>query len=371
MSSDYYATLGVSRQAGADEIKRAYRKLARSHHPDANPDDPEAERRFKEIARAYEVLSDPERRARYDRFGTDDPRAGGFGGGGGDAFGDIFEAFFGQNPFGGGAGGRPSGPPPGQDVEVIVDISFEEAVLGVERSVDLKLPVACETCEATGAAPGSNAQVCTGCGGSGQVQRVRQSILGQMISTSACPSCMGMGQVIPDPCPRCRGEGRVTDAKTFTVEIPAGVDHGARLRLTGRGAAGPRGGGRGDLYVLLRVGRHDRFRREGNDLVEEFWVPMTQAALGARLDYETLDGTEELVIPAGSITGAEFRLRGRGVPYLNRKGRGDLIIRLVVETPRDLDAEQAELLRKLASMRGEDVAPADEGWFKRIRTAFS
>lgn len=370
MSDNYYETLGVRRDASADEIKKAYRSLARQFHPDANPGDEEAERRFKELAQAYEILSDPERRAQYDRFGAAGPRGQGFGGA--DAFGDIFEAFFGQNnPFGGGGGARQAGPPAGADIEVIVDITFEQAVLGGDTEVELKLPVACEACEATGAAPGTHSEACASCGGSGQVQRVRQSILGQMISTSACPACMGFGQVIPNPCESCRGEGRRTEDKNFAIEVPPGVDNGARLRLSGRGAAGPRGGGRGDLYVLLRVGGHDRFRREGDDLIEELWIPVTQAALGVQIAYETLDGAEELVIPAGTVTGDEFRLRGRGVPRLNRRGRGDLVVRTVVDTPTKLSDEEAELLRRLAALRDEDVAPADEGWFKRIRSAFS
>ena len=370
MNEDFYEVLGVPRTASADDIKKAYRRLAREFHPDTNPDDDEAERRFKEIANAYEVLSDPDKRAQYDRFG-----AGGMGGaagfgGGNDAFGDIFEAFFGQNPFGGGASGR-GGPPAGADIEVIVDITFEQAVLGGESNVELKLPVACDACEATGAAPGTHTEPCTTCQGSGQVQRVRQSLLGQMVSASPCPACMGFGQVVPSPCETCRGEGRRTEDKSFAIEIPPGVDNGARLRLSGRGAAGPRGGGRGDLYVLLRVANHERFRREGDELVEELWIPMTQAALGARLDYATLDGDEELVIPAGTITGEEFRLRGRGVPRLNRRGRGDLVVRVIVETPTDLTSDQEALIREVAELRGEEVAPADEGWLKRIRSAFS
>ncbi len=359
--------LEVPRNASQDDIKRSYRRLARQLHPDTNPGDEVAERRFKEIAQAYEILGDPERRSQFDRFGHTGQR----GQAGAGDFGDIFEAFFGQNPFGGQTGGRQAGPPAGADIEVIVDITFEEAVLGGESNVELKLPTACSVCEATGAKPGTDTQSCGTCEGTGQVQRVRQSILGQMISTSPCPACMGFGQVVPDPCDACRGEGRVTEERSFTIEIPPGVDNGARLRLSGRGAAGPRGGGRGDLYVLLRVSAHERFRREGDNLIEELWIPVTQAALGAKIDYATLDGDEELVVPKGTRTGEEFRLRGRGVPRLNRRGRGDLVVRVVVDTPRDLDNGEDELLRQLAESRGEAVAPADESWLKRIRSAFS
>ena len=366
MSDNYYETLGVASAASQDEIKKAYRSLARKFHPDANPGDEEAERRFKELAQAYEVLSDQDKRSQYDRFGAAGPR----GQGSADGFGDIFDAFFGQNnPFGGGAQ-RQAGPPAGADIEVIVDITFVQAVLGGETEVELKLPIACTACEATGAAPGTHSEACANCQGSGQVQRVRQSILGQMISMSACPACMGFGQVVSSPCSTCRGEGRTTADKNFAIEIPPGVDNGARLRLSGRGAAGPRGGGRGDLYVLLRVAGHERFRREGDDLIEELWVPVTQAALGAQIDYLTLDGDEDLVVPAGTVTGTEFRLRGRGVPRLNRRGRGDLVVRVVVDTPTKISDEEADLLRQLAELRGEDVAPADEGWLKRIRSAF-
>lgn len=369
MSEDLYEILEVPRNASADEIKRSYRKLARAHHPDANPGDEEAERRFKEIAQAYEVLGDQDRRAQYDQFGSTGARGADFGGG--EGFADLFDAFFGGGSrFGGGQRG-PSGPPPGNDIEIIVDVPFEDAVLGGETSFDLKLPVACDACEATGAHEDSGTESCGTCGGAGQVQQVRQSLLGQMVSTATCPTCMGMGQIIPDPCRVCRGEGRVTEPKSFSIEVPAGIDHGSRLRLSGRGAAGPRGGPRGDLYVVLRVGEHARFRREGDDLVEELWIPVTQAALGAQLEYETLDSTEVLEIPPGTVTGREFRLRDRGVPRLHRRGRGDALVRVVVETPAALDDAQEALLRELAELRGEEVAAAGAGWLKKIRSAFS
>lgn len=379
MSDDYYDILGVPRNADADQIKKAYRKKARDNHPDANPGDPAAEARFKEIARAYETLSDPERRARYDRFGSDDPRgAGGFGGAAGGAGGlnDLFQAFFGEGGdiFGGGGGrggGRPAGPPPGADVEALLDIEFEMAVLGGETKVELDLPSACGPCEATGATPGTSPTTCDTCGGQGVVQRVRQSILGQMVSSSACPTCMGMGEVITSPCTSCHGEGRVTEAKTYSLEVPAGIEDGMQLRLTGRGPAGIRGGAYGDLYVRMRVLPHDRFVRRGDDLIEELTVPVTQASLGAEIPYHTLDGEESLVLNRGTRTGDEHRLRGRGVPRLNRKGRGDLIVRTIVDTIEDPSEEEEELLRQLAELRGESVAPADKGWFSKIRSAFS
>ncbi|MFL6204617.1 MAG: molecular chaperone DnaJ [Acidimicrobiales bacterium] len=367
MATDFYELLEVPRDASADDLKRAYRRLARELHPDTNPD-PAAEDRFKEITVAYEVLSDPEKRARYDRYGAEGLAgdAAGFGGG----LNDIFDAFFGSgSPFGGGRRG-PAGPPRGQDIEVVADLAFEDAVFGARQSVSVRTAVPCTTCEATGAQPGTEPITCLECAGAGQVQRVRQSFLGQMVTSSVCPRCGGQGQVISDPCPTCRGEGRTVEERTYTVDIPAGVDTGSTLRLTGRGAVGPRGGGHGDLYVRVRIHPHDRFVRDGVDLRCELPISFTQAALGAHLEFETLDGTEDLVIPRGTPTGTEFRLRARGVPHLERRGRGDLIVRVSVDVPTDLDEEQEELLRQLASLRGDEVAPADAGFFSRIRSAF-
>ncbi len=369
VSADYYELLGVSRDASSDEIKRAYRQLARQLHPDANDGDPAAEARFKEVAVAYETLSDPERRRHYDRFGAAGPQAGNPFAGGGGGLGDLFDMFFTGSPFGGGAGGR-AGPPRGADLEAVVDLSFEEAVFGTEASVSVKTATICADCEATGAATGSAPMTCPECRGAGQVQRVRQSILGQMVTASACPRCGGLGSVIEHPCPTCHGEGRNLETKTYTVEVPAGIDTGSTLRLTGRGAAGPRGGGVGDLYVHVRVRPHERFERQGYDLVNELRVPMTQAALGAQLEFETLDGVEDLVVPRGTQTGKVFRLRGRGVPHVDGRGRGDLLVRVVVETPDALDEAEEELLRKLAEIRGDDVAPPDTGFFARVRSAF-
>lgn len=369
MATDYYALLEVASDASADEIKRAYRRLARQLHPDTNPD-PSAEGRFKEVALAYEVLSDPNKRQHYDRYGPDGGGAnGGFPGGG---VNDIFDAFFGGNsPFGGGGRGRaPSGPPRGADLEVVADLSFEEAVFGTRQPVEVRTAVACEPCEATGAKPGTEPITCLECAGVGQVQRVRQSFLGQMVTNSVCPRCNGQGRVISDPCDSCQGEGRIIEDRTYTVDIPAGVDTGSTLRLTGRGAVGPRGGRAGDLYVHVRAASHDRFSRSGIDLHADLHISFTQAALGAHLEFATLDGAEDLVVPRGTPTGREFRLRGRGVPHLERRQRGDLIVRAVVDVPTDLTAEQEELLRRYADERGDEVAPIDAGFLSRIRSAF-
>lgn len=378
MAGDFYELLGVTRQAGADELKRAYRRRARELHPDANPDDPTAAERFKEVARAYEVLSDPEQRARYDRFG--EAGVGGASGGPnaedlfGGGLGDLFDAFFGGGggPFGGGGGRRgPTGPPRGQDMEVVADIEFETAVFGGTVAVTLKLPQRCEDCEGSGAGEGTDPVTCSDCGGAGQVRRVRQSVLGQMVTTSPCPRCGGLGQVIATPCPACRGEGRVTADKTYQVDVPAGVDNGSTLRLTGRGAAGPRGGRSGDLYVHLRVGDHERYRRVGDDLVTEVPVSIAQAALGTRLVLPTLDGDEEFVVAAGTQPGHEFVLRGRGVPRLQGRGRGDLRAVVVVEVPTSLTADESALLRTFAEGRGETVGESAPGLFARIKSAFT
>jgi molecular chaperone DnaJ len=375
MALDYYELLGVRPDASPEEIKKAYRAKARELHPDANPDDPAAEEQFKQVALAYEVLSDADRRARYDRFGPEGA-AGGAGGpnvndmfGGG--LGDIFDAFFGgggNSPFGGRQG--PAGPPRGQDLEAAIDLDFTEAVFGAQRPVTVRTAVTCTQCTGSGAAPGTSPVTCADCNGSGQVRRVRQSLLGQMVTTSPCPRCGGLGKVVVTPCDQCRGEGRTLEEKTYTVDVPAGVDHGSTLRLSGRGAAGPRGGANGDLYVHLRVKPHPTFTRDGWDLVADLPLSFAQAALGLHVPFETLDGTEDLVVPAGTQTGRVFKLRGRGVPHVQDRGRGDLMVHVRVETPTKLSRREEELLRELATVRGESVAPADHSLLGRIKSAF-
>jgi len=375
VARDFYELLGVGRGASPDELKRAYRKRARELHPDANPNNPAAEEEFKEVSRAYEVLSDPQSRARYDQFG--EAGVGGSGGGGGDpftaGFGDIFDAFFGGgSPFGGQRG--PTGPPRGQDLEVVADVSFDDAVFGCEHELTVRTAVRCEDCAGSGAQSGTAPQQCSECRGTGQVRRVRQSMLGQMVTASPCGRCNGIGEIIATPCRTCRGEGRTIAERTLTVEIPAGIAGGQTLRLGGRGAAGPRGGAVGDLYVHVRVTDHERYRREEDDLVTDVVVSVAQAALGTKLTLPTLDGDEELVVPAGVQHGREFVLRGRGVPRLaasgRSRGRGDLRARISVEVPTDLTSEQRDLLRRFAESRGEDVA-GDEGLLSKIKSAFS
>ena len=354
MPADYYELLGVGRDVGEGDLKRAYRRKAREHHPDANPGDAGAEARFKEISEAYAVLSDPQARARYDQFGHDGLR----GGAGGPAFdfdlSDIFESFFGGNPFGGGRS-RGAGPPRGEDHETVVDLDFAEAVFGADRPIDVRVQVSCGECDGSGAAPGTSPAVCSVCGGAGHVRQVRQSLLGQMVTTAPCTRCRGLGQEIAEPCRACRGEGRRPEQVSLVVRVPPGVDSGATLRLTGRGSAGPRGGSPGDLYVHLRVAESDTFVRQGDSLVAELPVTMLQAALGATVPFDTLDGPQELAVKAGTQPNDTIRLGGLGVPRANGRGRGDLHVVVRVDIPKKLSKSQSAKLAEVAAERGEHV----------------
>jgi molecular chaperone DnaJ len=373
VSSDPYEILGVARDASPDDIKKAYRSLARQFHPDANPDNPDAEHRFKEVAQAYEVLSNPELRERYDRFGSPDGFDFGnpFGGGASGGLGDLFDAFFGGgSPFGGGRTRGPAGPPRGPDLEVLATLEFTDAVFGTQHDVTVRTAVACDECHGSGATPGTAVSTCPDCSGTGEVRTVRQTMLGQIVQASVCRRCQGQGQVVESPCPECRGEGRKVLDKTFTVDVPAGVDTGSTLRLTGRGAVGPRGGAAGDLYVKIKVQPHPNFQRQGYDLIHDLPISMSQAALGHHLPYETLDGPEDLVIPRGTQSGRVFRLRHRGVPHVEGRGRGDLLVRAVVTTPQDLSTEEEEMLEAFAASRGEVVSRPDTGLLSKIRSAF-
>lgn len=379
--ADFYQLLGVGRDATAEDLKKAYRRRAREFHPDANPDDPEAEDRFKELARAYEVLSDPDARARYDRFG--EAGIGGAAGGSGPdmgsmfggGLGDLFDAFFGGaggGPFSAGFGGRsgPAGPPRGQDLEAVLELTLEQAVFGANAPVTVRTALRCQDCGGAGTSAGTQAVTCVECSGTGQTRRVRQSVLGQMVTTSSCGRCGGLGEVIVTPCQRCGGEGRLVEKTTYNVDVPAGVDEGATLRLNGRGAVGPRGGAAGDLYVHLRVAPHERFVRDGDDLVTALTVSFTQAALGARIMLATLDGDEEIVIPPGTQPGRQLVLKGKGATRLGGRHRGDVRVQLVVEVPTQLDDAEEDLLRRFAEMRGEAVEPRNKGLFSRLKSAW-
>ena len=354
---DLYELLGVNRDASDADIRTAYRKLARELHPDVN-DDPAAETRFKEIAGAYEILSDPEKRARYDAFGD----------GGAQPFadiGDIFEMFFGQGGFGSRRRGPRSRMRRGEDVGVALRLSFQEAAFGVRRELDFERLAVCERCLGNGAEPGTTPIACRTCGGTGEVQSVRRSVFGTLMTTAPCRTCEGTGQENPDPCEACMGQGRVRRPSSVTVEIPAGVSHGMELRVGGNGHAGVAGGQAGDLYVRLEVEPSAAFERRGQDLHTVLDVSITQAALGAQIQIVALDGPETVKIEAGTASGTIVRLRGKGVPNLNRRGRGDLYVTIHVVTPHALSREERSLLERLSELRGEPRDGTASGELRR------
>jgi molecular chaperone DnaJ len=361
--ADHYGILGVARDATAEEIKRAYRQLARKYHPDANHGDPEAVEHFKQVTHAYEVLSDPDKRQRYDMFGDERAGAGGFSDFGG--ISDLFSSFFG----GGMAGRTRTGPARGSDVLAEIELTLEEAAIGVEREVEITTLQGCPDCHGTGAAPGTFPTRCSDCGGTGELRTVRRTMLGNMMTATTCPRCRGRGEEILTPCKLCSGAGRVPVNDTLSVHVPPGVDDGAQLRVSGRGEAGTRGGRAGDLYVEIRVAPHDIFRRAGDDLGCEVPLPMTIAALGGTVEVPTLDGAETIEIEPGTQSGEVIRLRGRGIPHLNGRGRGELVALLKVETPRDLTPEESDLLRRFADLHGDEV-DKESGFFDKIKEAF-
>jgi len=367
--TDYYAVLGVGRDASPDEIKRAYRKLARELHPDVNSGSDE---QFKQVTQAYEVLSDPQKRRNYDMGGDPFGEAGSFGGAG-FGFGDIMDAFFG--------GSTSRGPRPrrrrGQDALIHVELSLAEAVFGVSKEFVLDTAIVCGTCNGAGTAAGTQLATCDMCQGRGEIQHVQRSFLGQVMTSRPCPQCRGYGTVIPHPCPECSGEGRIQSRRTLTVKVPAGVDTGTRIQLTGEGEVGVGGGEQGDLYLECIVTAHPVFRRDGNDLRCTLTVPMTAAALGAELPLTLLDGVDTTIdIRPGTQAGQQIPLHGQGVPHLRGNGRGDLVVDVVVTTPSHLDERQVELLNELAALRGEErpageFAPGQHGFFARLKDAFN
>lgn len=389
MSQDLYDTLGVARDAEGDAIKKAYRKLARQLHPDVNPD-PRSADRFKEVSAAYEVLSDPEKRRMYD-LGGDPFNGSGFGGAGagaGFSFTDIMDAFFGGQAPGGAQSGR--GPRPrvrrGQDALIRLDVDLAEAAFGTTHELKVDTAVLCTVCHGEGAAPGTHPQTCETCRGRGETVHTQRSFLGEIRTMRPCAACRGFGSIIADPCRECSGDGRVRSRRTLTVKIPAGVDTGTRVQLSGQGEVGPGGGPAGDLYVEMHVADHPIFTRHGIDLLANVTLPMTAAALGTTIDLPTLeadvasaDSDVETSVPLeirpGTQSGTETVLGGRGIPSLRGTGRGDLVVRVVVETPFHLDDRQEDLLRELAVLRGEEspdgrMHPPNKSVFNRLRDAF-
>lgn len=376
--NDYYEVLGVSRDATQEELRRAYRRMAREHHPDVNRGDPDAEARFKSINEAYEVLRDPGKRSAYDRFGAAGVR--GYHGPGGGVppgvsdfpdLGDIFEQFFG---FGTGSRRRRrSRAVDGADIRVRLKLSFEEAVFGTTKRVEVMRYETCDACAGSGAAPGTSPTKCSACNGTGEVQRVQQTVFGQFVNVQTCNVCGGEGEVVLSPCPACEGKGRVRKQRKLDVDIPAGVEDGLQIRLAGEGHHGRHGGSAGNLYVELRVAPHESFRREGTDLLLQLSLNPADAALGAAVEVPTLEGeSATLQIPAGTQTGDTFRLAGLGVPRLQRSGRGDLVVTVFVSTPEKLTREQRDLLEQLRSTlpQAEVMAPSKGTWWNRLRERF-
>ncbi len=381
--ADYYELLGVSRGADDEEIKKAYRKLALQYHPDRNPDSPEAEQKFKEVTQAYEVLKDADKRSVYDRYGEQGLKGGGPGGfSGGFDFSDAIEVF--MRDFGGGfggfgdlfgqRGGRRSGPQMGQSLKVRMSLTLAEVASGVTKTIKVSALDPCDRCEGSGAEPGASVNSCPTCRGSGEERVVHQSIMGQMVSVQPCRRCRGEGQIIDEPCSRCHGEGRTRAQREVEVEVPAGVTGDNYITLRGQGSAGPRGGPRGDLIVLLEVEEDPRFVRDGANLIHERPVTFTQAALGDEVEVPTVTGKAKVKIPAGIQTGVLLRLRDKGLPELQGRGQGDLLVRVVVYTPRELSGKARELMEQLREV--EEAAPESmddvgKGFWARVKEAFS
>ncbi|MGH7755133.1 MAG: molecular chaperone DnaJ [Vulcanimicrobiaceae bacterium] len=365
--TDYYAVLGVEKDASEAEIKSAYRSLARRYHPDVADDKAQAESHFKQINEAYEVLSDAEKRQTYDRFGTAQAPGAGFGGfGQTDGFGDIFDLFF--NGARTGASRPTTGPQRGADLRYDLEISLQESFTGIEREISFQHLGVCETCSGNGARPGTSPTTCDRCGGSGVMRSVRQSPLGQFVTQATCNLCAGEGRLITTPCETCRGRGRVERLRTLSVKVPAGVDDGSRIRLSGNGEAGSRGGPTGDLYVYLRVAAHERFRRDGLHLFIEHPISFTQAALGAQLEVESIDGPASLTIAPGVQQGTVFHVRGRGMPAVRGGGRGDLIVTVHIVVPTKLSRKERELLEEFARLGGDRID--ERSFLDRFKDAF-
>lgn len=369
-NKDYYEVLGLQKGASDDEIKKAFRKQAIKYHPDKNQGDAGSEDKFKEVNEAYQVLSDPEKKARYDQYGTADPNAGGFNGGGFDfsdmgGFGDIFDSFFGG---GGGSSRRRNGPTRGNDIEYSITLTFEEAVFGTKKEISITRNENCEDCNGTGAEKGTSATTCSNCGGSGQVRVQRQTPLGNFVSTTTCDKCGGTGKNIETPCHTCKGKAKVRKNRKVTVNIPAGVDTGNVMPLRGQGEHGNNGGSPGDLYIKIRVTPSNKFTRKGNDIYVDTHISMSKAALGTEIKVPTVDGDVKYTVPEGTQSGTLFRLKSKGVPRVNSSGRGDQYVKVVVDIPKNLNEKQREALFAFMEVSGEEVTKDEKhkkGFFRK------
>jgi molecular chaperone DnaJ len=372
--ADYYETLGVGKTADEKELKSAFRKLAMKWHPDKNPDNAEAEKKFKEISEAYEMLKDPQKRAAYDRYGHAAFEQGGMGNGGGPGFGgasggfsDIFEDIFGEMMGGGRRRGGPSGRERGDDLRYNMEISLEEAYSGKTAQIRVPTSITCDVCSGSGAKPGTKPATCATCQGSGRVRATQ----GFFSIERTCPTCQGRGQTISDPCGKCHGQGRINEERSLSVNIPAGIEDGTRIRLQGEGEAGRRGGPSGDLYIFMSVKPHGFYKRDGADLYCTVPVSMVTAALGGKFEISTLDGTKSRVtVPEGTQTGKQFRLKGKGMPVLRSSQTGDLYIQITVETPQQLTKRQRELLTEFQDISSKENNPESTGFFAKMKDFF-
>ena len=371
---DYYEILGVSRDADETELKKAYRKLAKQYHPDMNPNDKDAEAKFKEINEAYAVLSDPQKRKQYDMYGhsgLDGTGFDGFSGFGGFDFGfeDIFDTFFGGSPFGRSTR-RKSGPRRGNDLKYSLEISFLEAAFGVTKEINVTRMQLCHVCGGSGSKPGTKPETCRHCNGTGQIRHVQATPFGQMVNMRTCEVCRGEGTIITNPCDECRGNGRVQKTSKISINVPAGIDNGQTISLRGEGEPGMMGGPPGDLYVSIRVKPHPLFKREGYDVICEIPITFTQAALGAELEIPTLEGTIKYNIPEGTQTGTVFRLKNKGIKHLRSNAKGDQLVRVNVEVPTKLSAKQKELLKQFAEISGDEVFQQRKSFFDKMKDLF-
>lgn len=368
---DFYEILGLEKDASEDEIKKAYRIIAKKNHPDLNPDDEEAEQRFKEATAAYEILRDPEKRSRYDRFGHAgvDPNAQGQGQGFG-GFGDIFDDLF--DIFGGGAGGgsRRRGPQRGADLRYDLNIDLKDAVFGTEETIKVGRHETCETCEGSGAKPGTDKKTCTRCDGSGEVRYAQQTPFGQFVRSEPCDTCDGTGEIIEEECETCDGKGKVYKTREMKVKIPAGVDNDSVISMRGEGEAGEKGGPSGDLYIYLNIAEDPVFKRERQNIFVEVPITFPEAVLGSEIEVPTLEGIEKFDLPKGTQTGTRFKLKGKGVPHLRNGRKGDLYFTVVVQVPKNINKKQEELLMEFSNGMGEELNEHKKGFFDKVKDVF-